>query len=103
MRRDLHGAVVAVASDARRVDAELELGAACIDMGGGSTGISIFMKKHMIYADSVRMGGDHVTSDISKGLQIPMAVPFAVIPVAAVIFVLHVLADIARTFERKPS
>ena len=56
------------------VEDEQELGAACIDMGGGSTGISIFMKKHMIYADSVRMGGDHVTSDISKGLQIPAAV-----------------------------
>ncbi len=55
------------------VEDEQELGAACIDMGGGATGISIFMKKHMIYADSVRMGGDHVTSDISKGLQIPMA------------------------------
>ena len=53
---------------------EQELGAACVDMGGGSTGISIFMKKHMIYADSVRMGGDHVTSDISKGLQVPLAV-----------------------------
>jgi cell division protein FtsA len=56
------------------VEDEQELGAACIDMGGGSTGISIFMKKHMIYADAVRMGGDHVTSDISKGLQVPMAV-----------------------------
>lgn len=56
------------------VEDEQELGAACIDMGGGSTGISIFMKKHMIYADSVRLGGDHVTSDISKGLQIPLAV-----------------------------
>jgi cell division protein FtsA len=42
-------------------------------MGGGSTGISIFMKKHMIYADSIRMGGDHVTSDIAKGLQVPLA------------------------------
>ena len=55
------------------VEDEQELGAACIDMGGGTTGLSIFMKKHMIYADSVRMGGDHVTSDISKGLQVPMA------------------------------
>ncbi|MEM9580643.1 MAG: cell division protein FtsA [Pseudomonadota bacterium] len=54
------------------VEDEQELGAACIDMGGGSTGISIFMKKHMIFADAVRMGGDHVTSDISMGLQIPM-------------------------------
>ncbi len=56
------------------VEDEQELGAACIDMGGGSSGISIFMKKHMIFADAVRMGGDHVTSDISKGLQVPMAV-----------------------------
>ena len=56
------------------VEDEQELGAACIDMGGGSTGVSIFIKKHMIYADSVRMGGDHVTSDISKGLQVPLAV-----------------------------
>ena len=56
------------------VEDEQELGAACIDLGGGSTGISIFMKKHMIFADSVRLGGDHVTSDISKGLQVPLAV-----------------------------
>lgn len=56
------------------VEDEQELGSACIDMGGGSTGISIFMKKHMIYADSVRLGGDHVTSDISKGLQVPLVV-----------------------------
>lgn len=55
------------------VEDEQELGAACIDLGGGSTGISVFMKKHMIYADSVRMGGEHVTSDISMGLQIPTA------------------------------
>ena len=39
----------------------------------------------------------------SSSLQIPMAVPFAVIPIAAVIFIIHVLADIARTLERKPS
>ncbi|KUF09153.1 cell division protein FtsA [Pseudoponticoccus marisrubri] len=55
------------------VEDEQELGAACIDMGGGATGVSIFIKKHMIYADAVRMGGDHVTSDISMGLQVPMA------------------------------
>lgn len=55
------------------VEDEQELGAACIDLGGGSTGISIFMKKHMIFADSVRLGGDHVTSDISKGLQVPLS------------------------------
>lgn len=55
------------------VEDEQELGAACIDMGGGSTGISIFMRKHMIYCDAVRMGGDHITSDISLGLQVAPA------------------------------
>ncbi len=56
------------------VEDEQELGAACIDMGGGTTGISIFMKKHMIFADTVRLGGEHVTQDISKGLKIGLAV-----------------------------
>ena len=56
------------------VEDEQELGAACIDMGGGTTGLSIFIKKHMIYADAVRLGGDHVTQDISKGLQVPLTV-----------------------------
>ena len=51
------------------VEDEQELGAACIDIGGGTTSVSVFLKKHMIYGDSVRMGGDLVTSDISKGLQ----------------------------------
>lgn len=55
------------------VEDEQELGAACIDLGGGSTGLSIFLKKHMIFADSVRIGGDHITQDISKGLQVPLA------------------------------
>lgn len=55
------------------VEDEQELGAACIDLGAGTTGISIFIKKHMIYADTVRLGGDHVTSDIAKGLQVPFS------------------------------
>ena len=62
-----------VAGIAALVEDEQELGAACIDFGGGTTGVSIFMKKHMIYADTVPMGGDHVTSDISLGLQVPAA------------------------------
>lgn len=51
------------------VEDEQELGAACIDIGGGTTSVSVFLKKHMIYGDNVRMGGDLVTSDISQGLQ----------------------------------
>ena len=63
-----------VAGQASLVEDEQELGAACIDMGGGTTGISVFIKRHMIYADSVPLGGNSVTSDISQGLQVPMAV-----------------------------
>ncbi|MEM6306440.1 MAG: cell division protein FtsA [Pseudomonadota bacterium] len=55
------------------IEDEQELGAACVDLGGGATGMSIFLKKHMIYADSVRIGSNHITSDISKGLKVPMS------------------------------
>lgn len=55
------------------VEDEQELGAAAIDLGGGATSLSIFIKKHMIYADTVRLGGEHITSDIAKGLQIPFS------------------------------
>lgn len=76
-RCDLEVAGLASAAYASGVSAlvedEQELGAACIDLGGGATDVSIFMRKHMIYADSVRMGGEHVTSDIAMGLQIPTA------------------------------
>jgi cell division protein FtsA len=61
-----------VSGIAALVEDEQELGSACIDMGGGSTGISIFLRKHMVHADSLRLGGDHVTADISMGLQIPL-------------------------------
>jgi TRAP-type C4-dicarboxylate transport system permease small subunit len=33
----------------------------------------------------------------SAALQIPMSIPFGVIPLAALIFVLHVLADMVRS------
>lgn len=55
------------------VEDEQKLGAACIDLGAGTSGISIFLRGHMIYADTVRIGGHHVTQDISKGLGIPLA------------------------------
>jgi TRAP-type transport system small permease protein len=39
----------------------------------------------------------------SSSLQIPMSIPFSVIPIAAAIFVIHVLADLAKIFERNSS
>lgn len=54
------------------VEDEQELGAACLDLGGGATSASIFLRGHMIFGGSVRMGGDHVTLDVHKGLQVPL-------------------------------
>ena len=67
------GSAAYAAGRAALVEDEQELGAACVDMGGGVTGVSLFLKKHMIFADAVRMGGDLVTRDISQGLRVPLA------------------------------
>lgn len=51
------------------VDDELELGCACIDMGGGTTSISVFSDRRFIHADSIPVGGHHVTMDIARGFS----------------------------------
>ncbi len=51
------------------VDDELEMGAACIDMGGGTTTISIFLDGKFVHGDSIPVGGSHVTMDMAKGLS----------------------------------
>jgi cell division protein FtsA len=51
------------------VEDERELGAICIDMGGGTTSVSVFRDGHLVFADIVGLGGQHVTSDIARGLS----------------------------------
>ena len=51
------------------IDDELEMGAACIDMGGGTTTMSIFADGKFVHADSVPLGGSHVTMDLARGLS----------------------------------
>jgi cell division protein FtsA len=51
------------------IDDELEMGAACIDMGGGTTTISVFADGKFVYADSIPVGGSHVTTDLARGLS----------------------------------
>lgn len=55
------------------VEDEQELGAACIDLGGGTSSVSVFYRRHMIFADCVRMGGEHITRDIALGLGVSLA------------------------------
>lgn len=51
------------------VDDELEMGAACIDMGGGTTTISVFADGKFVHGDAIPVGGNHVTLDMAKGLS----------------------------------
>ncbi len=51
------------------VDDELEMGAACIDMGGGTTTISVFSDGKFVHGDGIAVGGAHVTLDLAKGLS----------------------------------
>lgn len=49
-------------------DDEMALGATCIDMGGGTTTISVFSRGHLVAVDSLPVGGQHVTADLAVGL-----------------------------------
>ena len=55
------------------VDDELELGSTLIDMGGGTTSIAVFYDGSIVFADTVPVGGAHVTNDIARGLGTPIA------------------------------
>ncbi len=54
-------------------DDEAELGAALIDMGAGTTSVSIFSGGNLTYVDGFAVGGNHVTTDIARGLSIRLA------------------------------
>lgn len=51
------------------VDDEVELGCAAIDMGGGTTTISVFAEGKLVHTDAVSLGGLHVTTDLARGLS----------------------------------
>ncbi len=49
------------------VEDESELGVTVIDMGGGTTTIAVFFDGNLVFADSIPVGGSHVTNDIARG------------------------------------
>lgn len=55
------------------VEDEMDLGCTVIDMGGGVTSIAVFQSGKLIYTDSIPVGGQHVTSDIARGLTTSLA------------------------------
>jgi cell division protein FtsA len=52
---------------------EMVLGTILIEMGGATTGISIFHEGNLVFADSIPVGGMHVTNDIARGLSTTIA------------------------------
>ncbi|WP_209001621.1 cell division protein FtsA [Stappia indica] len=55
------------------VEDEAELGVACVDMGGGTTTLSVFVEGQMVHTDAIAVGGHHVTMDIARALSTRLA------------------------------
>lgn len=51
-------------------DEEKEKGVLLLDIGAGNIDISVFRSNGIIYTDSIPIGGDTITNDISVGLDI---------------------------------
>ena len=54
------------------VEDETQLGVTCIDMGGGTTSIAVYFDGELVHADTLPIGGVHVTNDIARGLSTPL-------------------------------
>ncbi|MDR1059694.1 MAG: cell division protein FtsA [Clostridiales bacterium] len=52
---------------------EMEMGVILIDVGGSVTDVSVFKKGRLIMYESVPVGGDHITNDISIGMKMSYA------------------------------
>ena len=52
-------------------DTEKELGVTLLDIGAGTTGITIFQEGSIVYSGCVPLGGS-ITSDIAIGLQVSL-------------------------------
>lgn len=53
-------------------DTEKELGVTLLDIGAGTTTISIFQEGSIIYSGVIPLGGINITSDIAIGLQVSL-------------------------------
>ncbi len=57
------------ASEAVVSDDEKELGCVLVDVGSGTTDIAIWSKGALVHTHVIGLAGNHLTSDIAKGLQ----------------------------------
>ncbi len=54
-------------------DDEKEIGAAVIDIGGGTTDIILYVDGGIAHTSVIPVGGNNITNDIAAGLRTPMA------------------------------
>lgn len=55
------------------VEDEMELGAAVIDMGAGTTSMAVFDRGRLVHCDAVAVGGAHVSMDVARGLTLALS------------------------------
>ena len=51
---------------------EAKLGVACIDLGAGTTTLSVLADGHFMHADAIALGGNGITTDIARTLSAPL-------------------------------
>ncbi len=54
-------------------DAEAQAGVICLDMGAGTTGVSVFSGGHLVHCDTIGIGGNHITNDIADRFSLSLA------------------------------
>jgi cell division protein FtsA len=54
-------------------DDEADLGAAVVDLGAGTTTMSVFVGGAFVHAEGFALGGQHVTMDVARGLNTGIA------------------------------
>ena len=57
-------------SKANLTNTEKAKGVACIDIGAKTSKITVFINDKIVYTKIIPIGGEHVTNDIAKGLEI---------------------------------
>jgi cell division protein FtsA len=55
------------------VDDERELGAVCVDMGGGTTSLACFAEGRLLHSAQIPVGGWQVTNDLARVLSTPIS------------------------------
>ncbi len=53
------------------VEDEMKMGAACVDIGGGTTSISVFAQGALVHAEVFPVGGEQITEQVARALLTP--------------------------------